>query len=88
MREIQSTLGYSQYELAIYLLSTELAMRLHSLASQVTNLSCRYVIKRSVHLKFHTNVMLTATMIMQQWHTATTTRHSYTLTYQDLQTFD
>ena len=30
-------------------------------------------------------------MIMQQWHAATTTRHSYTLTYQfltDLQTFD
>ena len=30
-------------------------------------------------------------MIMQQWHVATTTRHSYTLTYQfltDLQTFD
>ena len=29
-------------------------------------------------------------MIMQQWHAATTTRHSYTLTYQfltDLQTF-
>ena len=30
-------------------------------------------------------------MIMQQWHAATTTRHSYTLTYQfltDLQTFE
>ena len=30
-------------------------------------------------------------MIMQEWHAATTTRHSYTLTYQlltDLQTFD
>ena len=30
-------------------------------------------------------------MIIQQWHAATTTRHSYTLTYQfltDLQTFD
>jgi len=30
-------------------------------------------------------------MIMQQWHAATTTRHSYSLTYQfftDLQTFD
>jgi len=30
-------------------------------------------------------------MIIQQWHTATTTRYSYTLTYQfltDLQTFD
>jgi len=30
-------------------------------------------------------------MIMQQWHASTTTRHSYTLTYQfltDLQTFD
>ena len=30
-------------------------------------------------------------MIMWQWHTATTTRDSYTLTYQfftDLQTFD
>ena len=29
-------------------------------------------------------------MIMQEWHAATTTRHSYTLTYQfltDLQTF-
>jgi len=30
-------------------------------------------------------------MVMQQWRAATTTRHSYTLTYQfftDLQTFD